>query len=67
MGKVMKLEMYYVVRKYFDNGSPLSTPLYESGPYKSSDEAHERLLGKHWLHNNCYAVVKQVVDVEEIL
>jgi hypothetical protein len=65
MGIAVKLELFYLVEKYNDNGSELENPIYNSGPFKSWNEA-DMHRAMHWLHNNRYVIVKQVLDLEEL-
>lgn len=61
----MKLELYYVIQKFWENGNVMEEPRYQSGPFVSWDRADAE-IASHWLHNNCYAIVKQIIDVEEV-
>lgn len=61
----MKLELYYVVQKYWPDGSEIDKPRYEAGPFHSWDEA-DMHRASIWLNNTWYVIVEQVLDVEEV-
>lgn len=60
------LKLYYVVRKYTNEGNELVTPEYKAGPFSSWLDADLHIRSE-WLHNNAFAVVATAIAVEELL
>ena len=61
----MKLEVYYLVRKYAKDGSELTEPTYKAGPFSTWLEA-DMHRASIWLDNKCFVVVRKDLNVEEM-
>ena len=63
----MKLELYYVVRKYrHSSGEELAKPLYVAGPFDSLSESIDYISDRFRYNRESYVMAKQIIDVEEI-